>query len=209
MTWIICYATEFLTVRFNFEVLEGRMDDIEIVEVINLENDKDVINLNDTIDENNVVEIIETVTEVMSESDSSSSSDSDSSSSSDSDSSSSSDSSDSGIYANPNTIARVLLMRAMDLNTMSQEQLLQLSNSLGYVKRDRWKSKCDRVINRMPLSFYDESCRNDCCVICLNDFSPDEAVKELKCKHLYHPECIDKWLKEKDTCAICKASINN
>jgi E3 ubiquitin-protein ligase RNF115/126 len=33
------------------------------------------------------------------------------------------------------------------------------------------------------------------CAVCLSENKNGETVKRLRCKHLFHPECIDPWLK--------------
>jgi len=32
------------------------------------------------------------------------------------------------------------------------------------------------------------------CGVCLNTFQTGDSLKELKCEHRFHVECIDKWL---------------
>jgi len=34
-----------------------------------------------------------------------------------------------------------------------------------------------------------------CCQICLSGFSEGDNIKTLPCVHMYHTDCIDKWLK--------------
>lgn len=47
------------------------------------------------------------------------------------------------------------------------------------------------------------------CVICLENFQAEEKLLELPCKHLYHEECIRKWLIErKKICPICKRDVS-
>ena len=46
--------------------------------------------------------------------------------------------------------------------------------------------------------------------ICLCDKEVNTSVKELSCGHSFHPDCIDKWLKEyNNTCPICKQSLSD
>lgn len=45
------------------------------------------------------------------------------------------------------------------------------------------------------------------CVICAEKFTEDDEVKDLPCKHLFHPSCIDKWLEKKKECPICKLKL--
>lgn len=48
---------------------------------------------------------------------------------------------------------------------------------------------------------------NESCVICTEDFSPDEDVLLLSCSHAYHRDCIRKWFREQNVCPICRKVI--
>lgn len=47
------------------------------------------------------------------------------------------------------------------------------------------------------------------CAICLDDFIPSESqVRELPCRHVFHPECIDLFLLDSSSfCPLCKQSV--
>ena len=47
------------------------------------------------------------------------------------------------------------------------------------------------------------------CAICLDDFVPGgTTVRELPCKHIFHPECIDSFLRENSSlCPMCKKTV--
>ncbi|KAF2868794.1 hypothetical protein BDV95DRAFT_123478 [Massariosphaeria phaeospora] len=47
------------------------------------------------------------------------------------------------------------------------------------------------------------------CPICLDDFEPNETqVRELPCRHIYHPDCIDPFLLNNSSlCPLCKSSV--
>ena len=47
------------------------------------------------------------------------------------------------------------------------------------------------------------------CPICLEDFIPHETtVRSLPCRHIYHPQCIDKFLLDSSSlCPVCKARV--
>ncbi|OMP82563.1 putative RING finger membrane protein [Diplodia seriata] len=47
------------------------------------------------------------------------------------------------------------------------------------------------------------------CAICLDDFIDKETtVRELPCKHIYHPECIDNFLRDNSSlCPLCKKTV--
>ncbi|KAH0686973.1 hypothetical protein KY284_017526 [Solanum tuberosum] len=46
------------------------------------------------------------------------------------------------------------------------------------------------------------------CAVCLNEFEDDEMLRLIpKCDHVFHPECIDAWLKSHVTCPVCRADL--
>lgn len=49
----------------------------------------------------------------------------------------------------------------------------------------------------------------DKCAICLGEFEDGDMVKTLPCYHLFHTECVDRWLKVNKTCPFCKKSIRD
>ncbi|CAN1148233.1 E3 ubiquitin-protein ligase At1g12760 [Linum perenne] len=42
------------------------------------------------------------------------------------------------------------------------------------------------------------------CYICLKKYEDEEELKELPCGHVFHVECLDKWLKKNASCPLCK-----
>lgn len=46
------------------------------------------------------------------------------------------------------------------------------------------------------------------CVVCLCDVSPgDKYIKLTNCKHGFHVECINGWLKDHSTCPLCRTPV--
>ncbi|ESQ27075.1 hypothetical protein EUTSA_v10018651mg [Eutrema salsugineum] len=45
------------------------------------------------------------------------------------------------------------------------------------------------------------------CCICLARYGDDEEVRELPCLHVFHVDCVDKWLKINATCPLCKSEV--
>ncbi|CAN4088069.1 unnamed protein product [Withania somnifera] len=46
------------------------------------------------------------------------------------------------------------------------------------------------------------------CAVCLNEFEEDQMLRLIpKCDHVFHPECIDAWLKSHVTCPVCRADL--
>ncbi|GAA0160707.1 hypothetical protein LIER_17200 [Lithospermum erythrorhizon] len=46
------------------------------------------------------------------------------------------------------------------------------------------------------------------CSICLGTFEDEEILKLMpECLHVFHSECVDKWLSSSSTCPLCRSSI--
>lgn len=46
------------------------------------------------------------------------------------------------------------------------------------------------------------------CSICLGVFEDGEKVKILPpCRHCYHSECVDRWLRSQSSCPLCRVSL--
>jgi hypothetical protein len=46
------------------------------------------------------------------------------------------------------------------------------------------------------------------CAICLDNFSGDQKkVAELRCQHIFHVDCLNKWVETNDICPMCRAPI--
>lgn len=45
------------------------------------------------------------------------------------------------------------------------------------------------------------------CCICLASYVGNDELRELPCSHLFHIECVDKWLKINALCPLCKLEV--
>ncbi len=45
------------------------------------------------------------------------------------------------------------------------------------------------------------------CTICMDELHKGDEVSVLPCKHWFHPECVNIWLKEHNTCPMCRTPI--
>ncbi|KAI3857768.1 hypothetical protein MKX03_023991 [Papaver bracteatum] len=45
------------------------------------------------------------------------------------------------------------------------------------------------------------------CSICLDKYAENEELRELPCSHLFHADCVDKWLKMNAACPLCKRGV--
>ena len=65
--------------------------------------------------------------------------------------------------------------------------------------------KCSNIKHTDYLEDFVETPDNDCS-ICYNNYNEYKPSK-LKCNHVFHTECISKWLNTSHTCPLCRQSI--
>ncbi|QHO00805.1 RING-H2 finger protein [Arachis hypogaea] len=62
-----------------------------------------------------------------------------------------------------------------------------------------------------PLVTYEsqdmqKSCSD--CAICMESFQDGQSCQVFpECKHMFHSDCMDRWLQKKSTCPICRSCI--
>ena len=48
----------------------------------------------------------------------------------------------------------------------------------------------------------------DSCVICITPYEAGEACSVLPgCTHMFHKPCVARWLRRKNTCPLCRATV--
>jgi len=47
------------------------------------------------------------------------------------------------------------------------------------------------------------------CSVCMQTYKFREYKRKLKCDHVFHKRCIDKWLKSNLSCPICRKDIGD
>ncbi|CAL1601091.1 unnamed protein product [Knipowitschia caucasica] len=47
----------------------------------------------------------------------------------------------------------------------------------------------------------------DNCAVCIEGYKPNDVVRVLPCKHVFHKHCVDPWLQDHRTCPMCKMNI--
>lgn len=68
------------------------------------------------------------------------------------------------------------------------------------------------ILRYIPTSIVKEQKKstdnNNKCVICLSEFQVGEKESTLPCLHIFHSECIEKWISEEKWCPVCKFDIS-
>jgi hypothetical protein len=94
---------------------------------------------------------------------------------------------------------------------------LRLNDLLGQeaahatTREPRMQLTLDQVEEWLPPMQYqpDEELGEDhACSICLDEFIGGDSVRQLPCKHIFHDDCVGKWLVERSsTCPLCKLDL--
>lgn len=45
------------------------------------------------------------------------------------------------------------------------------------------------------------------CAVCQQDYSGDEELVQLPCKHWFHRDCVLQWLRASKQCPICMREV--
>nr|AAW27181.1 SJCHGC07006 protein [Schistosoma japonicum] len=67
---------------------------------------------------------------------------------------------------------------------------------------DKQKSSFDETQTTNAQNYLSEC---DRCMICLDDYVESQQIRQMRCLHEFHASCVDKWLKTKRTCPLCRA----
>lgn len=97
----------------------------------------------------------------------------------------------------------------VDVSNMDYDQLLQRFGS-GNSTRAADHQTIDALPTHTVVETQDDPERNnnkETCNICLCDYEIGDCCKKLPCNHVYHTQCIDRWLRNVSSCPVCKAPI--
>ncbi|XP_022756777.1 E3 ubiquitin ligase BIG BROTHER-like isoform X2 [Durio zibethinus] len=108
-----------------------------------------------------------------------------------------------------NSNSQVVLQDNIDPDNMTYEELLDLGEAVGSQSR----GLSQELIDLLPTSkckfgsFFSRKKSKERCVICQMRYKRGERQLKLPCKHIYHSECISKWLSINKICPICSNEV--
>ncbi|TBU27067.1 hypothetical protein BD311DRAFT_666225 [Dichomitus squalens] len=105
-------------------------------------------------------------------------------------------------------------------NLDSYEALWELAELLGQVKppvatREDIDNSGLQIIKATELDQFEQQGKvaSNCverCLICLDDYSPEEDLRLMTCKHVFHRDCVDKWLQVgRNNCPACRTKVRS
>ena len=111
------------------------------------------------------------------------------------------------LLLNPNTL-RMPAGRPIDPSTMTYDELLE---QFGIGTEHR-RGASPETIQSLPTFQWDATTttaqQQTCCHICLEDFVVGDTLRQLPtCQHVFHPQCIDRWLATVAACPVCRQEI--
>ncbi|XP_071926711.1 E3 ubiquitin-protein ligase MPSR1-like [Coffea arabica] len=103
------------------------------------------------------------------------------------------------ILINPLTQGMVVIegSRGSGSSSSSLESLLR-----DLFSKDGQPPASKASIEAMPMVEVKEDSEE--CVICLEEWEAGALAKEMPCKHRFHGECIEKWLRIHGSCPVCR-----
>ena len=61
----------------------------------------------------------------------------------------------------------------------------------------------DKIMNIPQIYFKKNEYENFQCSICIDEFKENELLKQLKCGHIFHKECLSQWFLNMNNCPFC------
>ncbi|PAN08736.1 hypothetical protein PAHAL_1G433500 [Panicum hallii] len=108
------------------------------------------------------------------------------------------------------SISRIVMLTEALFEVLDEIHRQPASLSLSMVSVQAPES----VVNSLPCKSYRKlvtpQCSDDMeqCHICLTEYEDGEQIRTLPCKHEFHLQCVDKWLKEiHRVCPLCRGDV--
>ena len=76
-----------------------------------------------------------------------------------------------------------------------------------FPEEENFKKEADILLKILPQSKIDKKTDLNC-IICLSGIKIGDKEVTLPCLHMFHYNCIKKWLYENMCCPLCKSEIN-
>lgn len=90
-------------------------------------------------------------------------------------------------------------------------QIIKASDLSKYEEEGKVASNC---VDRVSKSYIEALAHSDIsshplqCLVCLDDYEPDNELRVMSCRHAFHKECVDKWLTVgRNNCPACRTKV--
>ena len=102
------------------------------------------------------------------------------------------------------------VLRHANSQVLQRPQLFS-DNIISFnISEENDEENVTKLVSIIPVFTVKENNKssNNNCPICLSDFEVGEKKSTLPCMHCFHCGCIERWIKKKKSCPICKIDIS-
>ena len=93
------------------------------------------------------------------------------------------------------------IIKELDPNNSNQQTMDKIFSG---DKASNEANKIKSIIMTIPQVYYKKNhFENFECFICYDEFKDNECLKQLKCQHIFHKECLSQWLMNNNNCPAC------
>jgi hypothetical protein len=117
---------------------------------------------------------------------------------------------DSKIYILCYAARTQLVMNLIDRNEFDYIFDLECSYELSVVGDDGniTVEAVQRVNNPFTIVSADQYLDSSCAICCEEFMTEENSVCITECNHIYHVKCINVWLRQKNTCPLCRCELS-
>jgi E3 ubiquitin-protein ligase RHA2 len=99
------------------------------------------------------------------------------------------------------------ILMGMNITTVNFDQVLISPNGLNPGLSDVVVTIDENSLNNIPILKITNNI-NEKCTICMNEMILDEEYLDIECKHIFHKECLETYLKNYNhICPVCRKEI--
>ena len=92
---------------------------------------------------------------------------------------------------------------------ISMYNIIDYNNDFNYIYNDVKIVLNDEQFENLEKVKYEDINEINECLICIENFEENNEITKIKCNHIFHKECIKKWLcNESNKCPICRIEID-
>lgn len=96
----------------------------------------------------------------------------------------------------------------LEQNQRVFEDLLRMEEQLAGLIDPTTVGATQEHIDNQTLSYRYAKRIDEKCTICLCEFLDQDDVRRLPCMHLFHIDCVDRWLQQNKRCPMCRMDID-
>jgi hypothetical protein len=101
----------------------------------------------------------------------------------------------------------------MELRALEEEQMNQaMLESRDIFDETDTVVKNDSAVLRQNSQRYStvkiKDKRKQVCCVCMENFSCNQDVFFLPCKHIFHHDCLSEWIRYKNECPTCRNELD-